>query len=76
MARAQQARYQAGGGEVMSNAEIAARIADIMIDLDLSGDVEFAVDALGTLLQQLGGKPPVDHFPDLAEAIGGSYVRD
>ena len=60
----------------MSNAEIAARVADIRADLEQTGDADLAVDALGTLLQQLGGEPPVDHFPDLAEAIGGSYVRD
>jgi hypothetical protein len=55
---------------------IESRLSDIMADLDISGDVDFAVDALGTLLSHLGGEPPVDHFPDLAEAIGGSYVRD
>tara|TARA_R100000353_G_scaffold28972_2_gene24148 strand:- start:11461 stop:11643 length:183 start_codon:yes stop_codon:yes gene_type:complete len=60
----------------MSNAEIAARVADIMADLEQTGDADLAVDALGTLLQQLGGKPPVDHFSNLAKAIGGSYVRD
>jgi len=60
----------------MRAAEIAARVADIKADLEQTGDADLAVDALGTLLQDLGGKPPVDHFPDLAEAIGGSYVRD
>ena len=55
---------------------IEGRLADIKSDLETFGDAELAVDALGTLLNHLGGEPPVDHFPDLAEAIGGSYVRD
>lgn len=53
----------------MNNIKLSARVGDIIINLHLSGDEEFAVNTLTTLLQQLGGELPADYFSGLAETI-------